>query len=431
MIAKIIKIYCAIFLALAFSLSSATAVASFQVMSFSCSPSESVINNIFSCTANVQNTGDAAGTLSTATLYSDGTDWLEDSNYAQSYGSSVNPGETVSVTFTGLKGIKTGNNGFTKIMLDSVTDTYVADNNKKVNIINVVVTVSNSASSAAKSTAITATSEVTAGGNIDVSLTFTASSGGCSVGSQTNPKTISGMTDGSVQSRTWTITMGTTGNCVYTMSAAASGSGGVASKIDSTSSTITCTDCPTGGSSSSSSSGGGGGSGGSGGAKIYILDELASSQEVELSNNDKVKFNVSGAEHTLTLKNHTETQAMITIESEAQSFTISVGEGVDVNLDGNEEADISVKVKSINIITGKVTLVLGPFGSVPFSPSGEGASDASSEKEKGSGKIGEIFSAKNKKLFYLLIFFVLAAIISGILYFTFRIKRKAKWGDRI
>ena len=187
---KIQRILLLIVLTITLNLNLVLAAASFQVTSFSCSPSESVINDVFSCTTQVKNVGDAAGSVSTATLYSDTNNWLENSNYPQASGTSVNPDQSTSITFSGLRATKTGNNGFSKIMLDSVTDTYVADQNKKVNVIDTVVTVSNSASSAAMGGSITATSEVTAGGNIDVSLTFTVSSGGCSIGSQTNPKTI-------------------------------------------------------------------------------------------------------------------------------------------------------------------------------------------------------------------------------------------------
>ena len=112
-------------------------------------------------------------------------------------------------------------------MLDSVTDTYVADNNVKENVINVLVTVSNSASSAAMSGTWTSSAEVTSGGNTDVVLTFTSVSGGCTITNQDSSKTISGMQDGNKQSRTWTVTQGTSGNCVFTITAAATGSGGV------------------------------------------------------------------------------------------------------------------------------------------------------------------------------------------------------------
>src|SRR3989344_6107103 len=218
----------AVFLALALLSNFVLGVdgASFEVTAFSCSPSEVVINSVFSCTATVKNSGLASGSVTTATLYPDETNWLENSNYPQASGSSVGVGESISITFTGLKAVKSGNNGFSKIMLDLVEDRYVANENKKVNVINVAVTVSNSASSAAMGGSVTSTAEITAGGNIDVSLTFVSDSGGCSIGSQTNPKAFNGLTDGAKQSWTWTITQGTSGSCRYTLSASATSSGG-------------------------------------------------------------------------------------------------------------------------------------------------------------------------------------------------------------
>jgi len=59
------------------------AAADLKVTAFSCSPDEVVINGQFSCTATIENPGDALGTLTTATLYPDATNWLEDSSYAQ------------------------------------------------------------------------------------------------------------------------------------------------------------------------------------------------------------------------------------------------------------------------------------------------------------------------------------------------------------
>ena len=237
--------------------------ADFAINSFSCTPSEVSINNVFSCTTQIKNNGDADGSVSTATLYSDSNDWLEDSNYAQASGTSVDPGQTIEVTFTGLRAIKSGEYGFSKIMLDDVTDTYVADNNVNENVINVIVSASNSASSKAQNTAFDVTAEVTAGGNIDVELTFTVNSGGCTIGSQTNPKTISAMSDGNIQSRSWSVTMGTSGDCSYTITASATGTAGVATNDDTDSSSVTCSDCSSG-SSGSGSSGSSGGSGGGG-----------------------------------------------------------------------------------------------------------------------------------------------------------------------
>ena len=412
---NLLKLYSIMIISLGifiFNINFTEAAANFQVTSFSCSPAESVINSIFSCTSQIQNTGDAAGTLSTATLYPDSGNWLENSNYAQTYGSSINVGESISITFTGLRAIKSGDNGFSKIMLDSITDTYVADNNKKINIIDVVVTVSNSASSAAMNVNFDSTSEITAGGNVDVTLTFTSNSGGCSIGSQTNPKTITGMTDGSKQARTWTITQGTTGNCQYSVSASATGTGKIANKIDSTSSSVTCTNCPTDSSSSSSSSGGGSGGSGGAGLKIYIVGELTASYAVELAQKEKISFNISGVEHILTLINLTETNAIITIESKKQTFAIIVGNEILADLNGDNNADISVKLKSIDTITKKANLILlkvsggKPSESVPnLSPE--------EEAEKASGIATAIKTIKNKILVLGIVFFIILAAVSG------------------
>jgi len=426
-----IKIGIVFLLALALHAGFAMAAASFQVTSFSCSPSEVVINNLFSCTATIQNTGDAAGTLSTATLYPDSGNWLEDSNYPQSYGQSVNPGNSVQVTFSGLRATESGDNGFSKIMLDSVTDTYVADNNKKVNVINVAVTISNSASSAAMGGTVTTTAEVTAGGNIDVSLSFTSNSGGCSIGSQTNPRSISGMTDGSKQSRTWTITQGTTGSCSFTISAAATGSGGVASKIDSTTDTITCTDCPVSSSSSSSSSSGGGAGGAGGGAagagvRTYVVGELVNSQMVILLSGEKISLNLSRNNYLLTLISRTNTSVLLGVDGDGQRFTINLDGEVEIDLNSDTEKDLSVKLNSIDTITGEVSLVLarmsGANNIIGLSPEDDSGEVPASQIDK------EIM--KSKIAYILLAVFGAIAIVSAVIYVIERNKRKRRWGER-
>src|SRR3989344_2272685 len=105
-----------------FSFDLVGAAADFQVTGFSCSPSEVAVNTLFSCTATIKNNGDSSGSVSIATLYPGGSNWLEDSTYPQSSGESVNPGSSMEVTFSGLRAIASGNNGFSKIMLDYVTD---------------------------------------------------------------------------------------------------------------------------------------------------------------------------------------------------------------------------------------------------------------------------------------------------------------------
>src|SRR3989344_7764985 len=97
------------------------AVANLQVTSFSCTPSEAAINEAFSCTAQIQNSGDASGTLGTAILYPDSGNWLENSNYPKTVNTQIGVGQSSEVTFTSLRATTTGNNGFKKITLDDVT----------------------------------------------------------------------------------------------------------------------------------------------------------------------------------------------------------------------------------------------------------------------------------------------------------------------
>lgn len=404
--------------------------ADFDVNSFSCTPSEAVINNIFSCTAQVINNGDATGAVNVATLYPDEEDWLEDSNYPKTDGTSVDPGQTTEITFTGLRATKSGSNGFARILLDDVTDTYVADNNVEVNIIDVAVTISNSASSASMSSDFTSTAEVSAGGNIDVVLTFTVSSGGCVITNQDASKTISNMQDGNTQSRTWTVTQGTSGNCVYTISAAATGDAGVATKTDSTSSTVTCTDCSTSSGGSSSSGGSASGGGGAGGVVSKNLGELISEESVVLGINQAVKFNISGVEHKLNVKNLSETWVKIAIESEVQNFTLNLQDKIDVDLDKDGIAEISVTLKSINILTKKATFILTRSA---ISINGGNGKDSVKENNGKADNLplfsGDELKEKIKKFgigkFISIILAVLAAVI--IVYIFNRVRKHYNW----
>ncbi len=354
-------IYMEIVFALVFALLQASAVfgaADFAVNSFSCTPGEAAINEIFSCTVQIKNNGDAAGSVSTATLFPDSNNWLEQASYAQASGASVSPGQTTEVTFSGLRAVKAGNNGFLKITLDQVTDTFVADNNVKQNVIDVSVSVSNSASSANMGQSFTTTAQTTAGGNIDVTLTWTRVSGGCGIGNQASQKSISGMQNGNKQSRDWTVTQGTTsGDCKFTITAAATGANGLASKTDALTSTVLCPNCPV--SSSSTGTGSGGGGGGGGGAASF--GELNAVVFKELGKEESFRFLFGGSNHTLMLLEFTETTATIRISSESQIFTLTVGDEKQVDFEKDGKNDISIKLKSINIITKKALFVLTPL----------------------------------------------------------------------
>jgi len=341
---------------------SAEAAASFSVNTFSCTPEEVSINNDFSCTAQIINDGDASGSVSVATLYSDSNNWLENSNYAQSSGVSVDPGQTTEVTFSGLRATKSGSdNGFSKITLDSVTDTDGVDG-VAVNVIDVVLNVENSASSAVASATFDTTAEVTAGGNIDVSLIFSVSSGGCSIGNQDSTKTISGMTDSDRQSRSWSVTMGTTGNCVFSITASATGSSGTATKSDSVSSSVTCSSGCSSASSSSSSSSGGGGSGGGGiGTLVREVGEISSSVKQEIGKGEFVSFSFGGLAHSISIINISEVEIDMLVKSSEFRLKLGIGEEKNIDFEGDGRDEINIKLETINVFTKRATLIITPL----------------------------------------------------------------------
>src|SRR3989344_2780780 len=308
------------------STSVVSAAANLAINSFSCTPSEVAVNDVFSCTARIYNSGDASGSVSELRLYPDSNDWLEPSNYLATSGTSVGTGQSTDVTFTGLRATKTGLNGFSRITLDNVDDTYVSSGSvEDTNVISVAVTTTNSRSSAPTGDTFTVTPEVTAGGSIDVTLTLNLDSGGCSIGTQSSEKSTTGLTNQQKWTPTaWTITQGDSGNCVYTLSAAATGASGVASKTSSASSSVTCSNCTSASSSSSSSSSGGGGSGSGGGGTG--ARELNESISYDLGSGESATFKFGGVSHTLIVSNVTDVQAAITIKSKEKTFIMRVGE---------------------------------------------------------------------------------------------------------
>lgn len=416
------------------SCASVFAAASFSVSNLACSPSESKISSAFSCTATIRNAGDAAGTVGTVTLYPDNANWLESSNYPKTVSQSVNAGESVDVTFNGLKAVKSGNNKFSEVRIDDASDTSSTVTGLSVNIIDVAVSVSNSKSSAAMSDTWTSTAEVTAGGNIDVLLTLSITSGGCSIGNQDSQKTISGMQKGSKQSSSWTITMGTSGDCMYTISAAATGTGGVATKTDSTKSSITCSDCPTGGGSSSTTSGGGGGGGGGGAA----VSALQGSVTYELGKDDLVRFALAGNNHSVQVLDFTPTSVTLEVRSEPQRVTLVIGEEKEIDFDGNGKADLRIKLQSVNVLTNKVKLILTSLVVESAATKGtDSTTDTKKTTENGGaeteqGGVGQgitnfISSPTVQKSFFWL---VGIAVLIAVGYFVFR-QYRASPGRRL
>ena len=94
--------------------------------------------------------------------------------------------------------------------------------------------------------------------------------------------------------------------------------------------------------------------------QIYDLGILDSEKSVDVINKDIIKFTLSGAQYTIILQDSSQTQATLQISSLSNPTTINVGNTKTIDLNGDEISDVSIKVKSINVISNKVKLVLTP-----------------------------------------------------------------------
>ena len=415
-----------------------SAAASFDVTAFTCNGGTSTdvaIGQSFNCEATVKNNGDADGTLSSATLSSgsgDTSDWLQQSSYSGSGVGSIPQSRDITVTFSNLIAKKTGNNGFS-ISLDNENDAGVG--NTKVNVVNVNVLTTNSASSKAMGGTFTTTPQVTVGGNVDVTLTFTVDSGGCSIGNEASSKTQAGLTNGATWNPgAWTVTQGTSGDCKFTLTATADGANGAVTKTATSSSTITCTDCPTDSSDSSGSSGGGGG--GAGGGKIIAtLGELSESKSYELRSGESVSFTFGSESHSVSVFNLTETSARIVIKSVEQSFFLNVGEEKQVDFENDGKADVSVRLKSINIITKKALVIVTPLY-VPAQPGivpgrENGTAEAGTSAGQGTTVTSSAGTPVRRNAIRIIVIIIALAIIVVIVFFALRFFNLHGREDRI
>ena len=387
---SIMRRYCLATLALCFCLlilPSVFAAASFQVTQIAC-PSGAKVGSWFSCTVTIRNSGDASGTVGTVTLYPNADNWLEQANYVKTVNSqNVGVGDSVEVTFPGMKATKGGAGRFSEVRIDEASDSSSTVTGYSMNIIDVSVIVTSSAASGGINSNFTTTAEVIASGEVLVTLSFAVDSGGCSIGDYESQKTLD-MSHNSRQSHTWTVRMGSSGNFKYTVTALATEKGTVALVTDNMQTTVSCTDCPVDSGSSSSSSGGGGGGGG--GGSTTAASELVGSVSYTLGLSEKVAFLLDGKNHSVTVSSIAATSAEIIVRSEPQTIVLNIGQEKRVDVDGDGKEDLVIQLKNINILTKKVTLVLTSLvvPSSKNSEAGQGASESGVAQGNGGAEAG-------------------------------------------
>ena len=419
----LMKRYCLAAFVLCFCLlllPSVFAAASFQVTQIAC-PSGAKVGSWFSCTVTIRNSGDASGTVGTVTLYPNSDNWLEQANYVKTVNSqNVGVGDSVEVTFPGMKATKGGAGKFSEVRIDEASDSSSIVTGYTMNIIDVSVIVTSSATSGGINSNFTTTAEVIASGEVLVTLSFAVDSGGCSIGDYESQKTLD-MSHNSRQSHTWTVRMGSSGNCKYTVTALATEKGTVALVTDNMQTTVSCTDCPVDSGSSSSSSGGGGGGGG--GGSTTAASELVGSVSYTLGLSEKVAFLLDGKNHSFPTISLSATSVEIIVRSEPQTIVLNIGQEKRVDVNGDDKEDLVIQLKNINILTKKVTLILTSLV-VPSTKSSESAGQSGAGESEaqgsgagaGSGSGSESDSGAGAGLGVIAVILLIAGLFIAILY---------------
>ncbi|MBI4167439.1 MAG: hypothetical protein HY515_00635, partial [Candidatus Aenigmarchaeota archaeon] len=227
--------------------------AALQITAFSCDGQIGTVNvangNTMVCQSTINNPDESTASISSVRLYPSGS-WLEDSVYTGSgFSTNVNSGASTTATFSGLRPTSSGLNNFDSILVDSLTDTFVADTT--VNVVDFKsLSASTSASSAATSATITVFADALVGGNLDVTLSISVS--GCSLKSgETSSKSLGSLSHNSAGSASWQLTMSTS-TCSYTITA--TGTKGAVTITSTKSGSVTTSDSGSGSSGSSGSS---------------------------------------------------------------------------------------------------------------------------------------------------------------------------------
>ena len=239
------------------------AFAALQVTAFSCNGETGTanipINDAFTCSATINNPDDTTATLNTVKLYIDGI-WATQAYDGIGFSTSLTTGASTAVSFFDITPTTPGSHKFSYILLDSVSDTFVADTT--VNVMDIRISdLRANLSSAGQNDQFSVIAEIPINGAMSVSATIELSDCTLATGEEST-KTLGSLTEGSQTSISWRLVMGS-GECSYTVTVTGTGSGKVNDDLSGTISNTATGGGDTGGGSGGSGGGGGGGGGGS------------------------------------------------------------------------------------------------------------------------------------------------------------------------
>lgn len=93
-------------------------------------------------------------------------------------------------------------------------------------------------------------------------------------------------------------------------------------------------------------------------ANTYSIGSIDADETVELLKDDIVSFTFSGNGYYFTVQELSPVQVKLSISGVSSSVIVKVGEAREVDLNSDGVSDISIKLKSVNIISNKAKVIL-------------------------------------------------------------------------
>ena len=210
-----------LFFSILFLIGLSLSFSALSVDSFTCDANVEIGQPI-TCIATIKNTASqGSASISSVSLFIDGS-WAEQSSYTGSgFSTTLSAGATTTATFSNMKAVSSGQNGFDYIKIGTLTDIKPADT--KVNVVSIkILNATSSIEAISSGSEFTAYGIVTVGGKATVNLNISITSGACSLKSgEVSLKTIGSMADNLQGSKSWSIIQGAD-SCTYEIKATAS-----------------------------------------------------------------------------------------------------------------------------------------------------------------------------------------------------------------
>ncbi|MBS3075486.1 hypothetical protein J4429_03425 [Candidatus Pacearchaeota archaeon] len=174
---------------------------------------------------------------------------------------------------------------------------------------------------------------------------------------------------------------------------------------------------------STSSSGGGGGGGASGKTNTISESQFNEGYTQSLGSGDKIRFVVSGENHTITLTKISSTSATLFIASKSQSADFSIGDEKSFDVNENGKNDLIVKLNSITNLKASFT-IKSIFEKTDSSASVTGEATGSESISSGETNTGIIQESKTNLIWIWVVIAVVIALFIIAIIFYFARKRK-------